>query len=433
MEKTMPSRSAKAQRTSGIETFGIILPNLIVESILDSDHPNQLQLHRWDGRQATTEPTTSYHGRMYTSAPIATGLAQAVHFPNASKAFGNAAELTTSMLNFLTRYAHLSPDAAALLVAFALASWFPDCVPVAPILYLLGPDNEARLVLRLLGCLCRRPVLLGDIDMAALATLPSRLDATLLIDQRNLARRVTRVLLASNNRYFRIAHGNGQLNIYGAKAFSAAPEFANGTGVRVSLSPAQDPLPTLTDAREIEIANDFRAKLLRYRMANCRSIRDAQLDTRHFVPAMREEVRAWLAPICDCPDLRKSVLSSLMEQSRETEGARLSDERCVVAEAALLFCHKDDTEQFFVGDLAVKVNDLLKGRHEERILTSKKVGLLLRDLGIKGERVVKGYRIVLTESNREKIHGNARAYRVISTQDGVVRCNHCKAVHERMN
>ena len=50
---------------------------------------------------------------------------------------------------------------------------------------------------------------------------------------------------------------------------------------------------------------------------------------------------------------------------------------------------------------------------------------MLRDLGIKGKRVVKGFTILLTESMREKIHGIARAYQVVSTQDGVVRCSHC--------
>jgi hypothetical protein len=68
---------------------------------------------------------------------------------------------------------------------------------------------------------------------------------------------------------------------------------------------------------------------------------------------------------------------------------------------------------------------LLKGRHEGRLLTDKKAGLLLRDLGISGHRVIKGYKILLTESVREKIHGVARAYRVSSLQDGVARCSHC--------
>jgi hypothetical protein len=403
----------------------VVLPSLIIESIRDPNQPNQLRLHTWDGRQAATTPTTSYRGRTYTPAPIVAGLANSVRFPATSKSFGSGAKLTASMREFLSRFANLTAEAADLLIAFALASFFVDCLPVAPVLYLLGPDSESSLVLRLLGCLCRRPLLLGDIDTAALGTLPSQLDATLLINQRKLPQRVSRILEASSNRRFCIARGKGQINAYGAKAFAADPEFADRIGMHVSLSPAQDLLPTLTDAAEEELTDDFQARLLRYRMANYRRVRDAQIDSRKFVPPMRHEVRAWLAPICDCPDLQQSVSRSLLQQSREAEGARLSDDRCVVAEAALFFCHKAETEHFFVGDLAAIVNTLLKGRHEDRTLTDKMVGLLLRALGIHGDRVVKGYRISLTDGVREQIHSIASAYQVLSFQDGIARCPQC--------
>lgn len=257
--------SVQAREPSRSQTFGAVLPNLVIEAILDQSYPNQLRLHTWNGRKAATGPTATFRGCTYTPAPIAGGLARAVRFSARSKSFGSAENLTSSILDFLIRYAHLSTDAAPLLVAFALASWFPDCVPVAPVLHLLGPDNEARLVLRLLACICRRPVLLSDIDVPALATLPDHLEPTLLIGQRNLLRSVMRVLMASDSRHFSVARGNGQLHSYGAKAFSADPESVPGAGVRVSLLPALDPLPTLTDADEKEIANDFQPKLLRYR------------------------------------------------------------------------------------------------------------------------------------------------------------------------
>ena len=131
-------------------------------------------------------------------------------------------------------------------------------------------------------------------------------------------------------------------------------------------------------------------------MANHRRVVDSEPDIRDFVPAMREEVRAWLAPICDCPDLRTSVTNSLLQQSHEAEGDRLSDDRCLVAEAALFFCHKPGAAHFFIGDLAEIVNTLFKGRHEDRLLTDKRVGLLLRALGIHGQRVVQGYKILLS-------------------------------------
>ena len=421
----MPN-SVQAEELSRSQTFGAVLPNLMIEAIVDQSHPTQLRLHAWDGIKAATTPTVSFRGCTYTAAPVAAGLSRAVRFPGSSKAFGTAAQLTSSMLKCLFHYASLLPDAAALIVAFGLSSWFADCFPAAPLLYLLGPDNEATLLLRLMGCFCRRPILLSEVDIAALGPLPRNLDPTLLVNQRDLGRRMTRVLLAANDRHFAIARGRGEIYAYGAKALASVPEFADATGVRVTLSPIQEALPTLTDANEREIANDLQSKLLRFRMVNHQRVCDAEVDTRLFVPAMREEVRAWLAPICDCPGLQRSVTTFLLQRSQDVQGDRLSNDQCMVAEAALFFCHKPETEHFFIGDLAETVNDLLKGRHDDRVLTDKKVGLLLRDLGIRGERVVKGYKVSLTDAVREQIHRLAEAYQVVSTQDGVARCSHCR-------
>ena len=421
----MPARSTQAPRTSDIQIFGAVLPNLVIESVVDPDRSYQLRLHTWDGGHFATRPTASYCGCTYQPAPIARGLTQLVRFPLTSKPFGSAAKLTASMLAFLSRYANLAPDVAALLVAFALATWFVDCAPIAPILQVLGPGNEAGLALRCLGYLCRRPVLLSRVDVPALATLPNHFDATLLISQSNLPRQVMGVLAASMDRHFSVARGNTQLHTYGARAFSGDSEFLNGIGVRVHLSPTLDPLPTLTDADDRETANDLQAKLLRYRMVNYRRVAAAQVDTRDFVPTMRDEVRAWLAPIRECPDLQKTVSDCLLQRSREVEGARLGDDQCVVAEAALYFCHIANTQHFFVGDLAKKVNDVLEGRYEHRVLTDKMVGSLLSNLGVNGRRVTKGYKISLTDSIREQIHRIARAYQVASVQDGIARCRHC--------
>ena len=134
------TNSGQAQELSRNRTFGTALPNFIMEAVLDQNQPNQLRLHSWDGGKAATIPTISYGGCTYTAAPLEAGLSRAVRFPSASTAFGTATQLTSSMLKFLGGYANLPPDAAALMVAFALASWFVDCFSVAPLLYLLGPD-----------------------------------------------------------------------------------------------------------------------------------------------------------------------------------------------------------------------------------------------------------------------------------------------------
>jgi hypothetical protein len=410
----------------GVETFGEAMPGLMLESVVDPDHPGHLLLHTWDGRRTTTARKIEHGGVSYIPKNLASGLVQSVRFAPPSLPFGSTAKIISSLRDFLSTYARLQPEVADLLVAFGLATWFCDCMSVAPVLHLFGPCSAVSQVLRLLGCLCRRPILLGDVDFEGLATLPNRLGATLLINQRDLGRRVRRALLASNRRHFCVVRGRGRLDLYAAKAFSCEDFRVDEHGLRVSISPAQDPLPCLTDSEEGMVAQSFQTTLLRYRMVYFEKVRANKVDCSAFVPEMREEASSWLAPIFDCRALSNSVSEEILRQSREAAGARFFDPKCVVAEVALFFCHKPDTAHFSVGELAEKINDLLQGRHEEPRLSPKRVGLVLRELGIHGDRVTEGYRIILTDVIREQIHQLAFDYRVPTLDDGVPRCRYCR-------
>ena len=417
-EKSMPA----------IETFGESLPGLLLESVVDPNDPDGLLLHTWDGNRAITARTVEHRGVSYVAKNLDSGLARSVRFAPPSVQIRSAVKLLSSVRDSCLTYAHLHPKVADLLVAFGLATWFCDVMTVAPVLYLFGPDSAVSQALRLLGCFCRRPILLGDIDFAGLATLPRRLGATLLINQRHLGRRVQRTLLASNRRHFGLVHGSERLDLFGGKAFSCADFPGDESGLRVSLSPTQGPLPTLSDEQEQLIARNFQTRLLRYRIANYDKVRGRKIDASAFVPEMREQASTWLAPIVDCPELSESVYAEILRQSQEAAGARFFDPKCVVVEAAFFFCHKPDATHFFVGELAQKVNDLLKGRHEEWNLSDKKAGLVLRDLGVYGERVAAGYKITVTDAVREQIHQLAFDYQVPPVCDGVLRCRYCREI-----
>ena len=411
---------------SAVETFGESLPELLLECVVDPNDPDCLLLHTWDGDRATTARAVEHRGVSYVAKSLDSGLTRSVRFAPPSAQFGSTVKLISSVRDFLLTYVHLDTEVADVLVAFGLASWFCDLMTVAPVLYVFGPDGAVSQVLRVVACFCRRPVLLADIDFAGLATLPSRLGATLLINQRDLGRRVKRTLLAANRRHFGLVHGSERLDLYGAKAFSCEDFPDDEGGLRVAISPAQDPLPTLTDEQEQLMTRNFQRRLLRYRMVNYEKVRANRVDCSAFIPEMREEASSWLAPIFDCRELSKSVFEEILRQSREAAGARFFDPKCVVVEAALFFCHKPDAGHFFVGELAEKINDLLQGRHEESKLSAKRVGLVLRELGIHGERVAEGYKIVLTDVVRKRIHQLAVDYGVLSLEDGVRRCSYCR-------
>lgn len=409
-----------------LETFGEAMPGLMLESVVDPDHPDHLLLHTWNGRRTTTARKVEHEGVSYVAKKLNGGLAQSVRFAPPSLPFGSTVKLMSSLRDFLSVYARLQPEVTGLLLAFGLATWFCDLMAVAPVLYLIGPESAVSQVLRLVGCVCRRPVLLGDVDFAALATLPNRLGATLLVNQRNLGRRVKQPLLVSKRRHFCVVRGTGRLDLFGAKAFSCDDSLTDEHGLTVSVSPAQDALPLLTDSEEQVIARSLQARLLRYRMMYYERVRANRIDCSPFVPEMREEASTWLAPIVDCPELSASVFEEILRQSRQAAGTRFFDPKCVVVEAAFFFCHKPDATHFFVGELAEKVNDLLKGRHEESNLSNKKAGLVLRDLGIFGERVAAGYKITVTDAVREQIHQLAFDYQVLPVFDGVRRCRYCR-------
>jgi len=268
-------------------------------------------------------------------------------------------------------------------------------------------------------------VLLGELDLGTLASLPRRLNPTLLINQRVFDRRLKRVLCEPNRRHFYVFRGRTRLDVYGARAFSCDGALMDAHGLRISVSPARDPLPILTDADEEAIARNFQPRLLRYRMANYERVCGKTIDCREFVPEMRDEIRSWLAPICDSGDLTNTVFQELLHQSRELEGARFSDLKCLIVETVLLLCHKPETQHFFVGELADRINVLLKLRHEDRTVSAKEVGSTLRDIGLHAERVAKGYEMTLTDSVRDRIHRLGIDYRVLTIDKRVRRCRFC--------
>lgn len=417
---------------SAIEILSEALPGLFLEAVGDPEHPGQLLLHTWNGQRASTVPQLERGGVSYIPKKIPNSLARWVRFPPPSRPCDSTEKLISSLRDFLWTYAHLQPEALDLLVAFVMATWFCDCLPMAPTLHLSGPDSAVSQILRLLGCCCRRPILLGDVDFASLTTLPHGLGPTLLINQRDLTRRLKRILLASNRRHFYTLRGKGRLDLYGAKAFACDDFPSDAYGVRASVFPAQDALPFLSDAKEDDIASRLQAMLLRYRMTRRDQVGNSRIECSEFVPEMREEAGSWLAAIQGCPKLNASVRQEILRQSQEAAEERFFDPKCVVIEAALLFCHKPDTECFFVGEVAETVDALLRGRHEEYELSAKKAGSVLRDLGIRGKRVAEGYRIDLTGTVRERIHKLAYSYQVLSIADGVQRCSHCREANRAM-
>jgi hypothetical protein len=419
------SNHAKVEQF-GRPTFGEIFQDLHFEAIIDPRKPEALQLHACEGSRFATSSRIEHEGKVYVPANIPQGLAQAVRFPAASSEFESLAKLTGSLAEFFCNFGKTPKDDSNLLAAFTLSTWFVDTFRFAPVLHLTGSGARVHLITRLLACACRRPILLGRLDLSALSTLPKGLEATLLIHDEKLSNNLARTLDASRNRDLSIPFGRNWIHAYGAKVLFSDSMSVKASELRIHLAPTAGALPELKEDVEEAIAADFQAKLLRYRLEYLNRVRDSNFDYSNFSPDVQDNARALLTPLGDCNELRESVLTSLRFQNKEVAGARFTDLDCLVVEAALAFCHDPSKEVVFVQEMADVVNAILSGRHEDQTATSKAVGQTLRGLGLAAERVTRGYRIDLTNNNREKIHRLAREHDVPSIRDGVERCALCQ-------
>jgi hypothetical protein len=428
--KRIESNRANSKKSSGpgkaeqFRTFGEILPGLCFEVVIGPQKPQSLQLHASNGTRFWTSSRIEHREQIYMPAAIDDGLAAAVRFPSASTEFGSPEKLTGSMAKYFCDFGKATPEDANLLAAFALATWFADLFRLAPCLHLTGASTRVRPIMRLLACLCRRPLLLGRLDLSVLSTLPKGLNPTLLIYEEKLAKNVARILETSRNRDLAIPYGKSWIHSYGARVLFSDPNGVNASDLRVHFVPTAGAFPELKDDAERTIAADFQAKLLRYRMLHFNTVRDSNFEFAEVDPAMQDDARSLLTPLIDCGDLRASILSSLLSRSKEVSGARFTELDCLVIEAALCFCHDSSKSEFFVKDVTDAVNAILMGRHEELVISSKTVGTALRGLGLFAERVTKGYRVSLTDGNRERIHRLAGDYNVASIQEGA-RCDQC--------
>jgi len=200
-------------------------------------------------------------------------------------------------------------------------------------------------------------------------------------------------------------------------------------GVSLFLAPAANKVPVLTDAEAGAAREDFHAQLLRYRMAYYSSVRcRAEVSSGDLPVAIRDQITTWDSPICDCPDLHKSIRQFLHHQMIEAVGERSLDLKRLTVEAALAIVHQEGVEYFFPIEAAKIMNSLLEERQENLTLSPRKVGALLGDLGIFGERVTKGYKIALTNAVREQVHLLAHAYGLLTAQVKLGRCQYCVKV-----
>ncbi len=372
----------------------------------------------WDGKQATVAKEFTCGGHTYVPCPIPGDMGEAIALPTGHAPHGSAQSLFSEISEAFQRYTSLAEESAFLVTFFVLASWFTDLLPTAPCLLICGPaESEARALLRVLRCVCRRALSLAELTPSSFATLPFSWRPTLLMIQQEISPSLEGLLLASNSRGIHLLRNGKLVDPFCAKAVycpTVLPEsHLMKTAITVGISPATMALPVFDTQAEEALLDHLVPKLLGYRLANAARIRSSQFDAPRFTSSLRELARSLGAAVEGDEELQSRLERLLEEQNTEAKAERWDFLESVMLEGLLFRCHQPEKDRLYVGELTQTVQAILVGREEKIELEPRAVGAQLKALGLHTASLGSAGRgLLLTNDIRRRIHDLARAYGV---------------------
>ena len=377
--------------------------------------------------------------RVLIPLPRAGQVLKHISLPAGSEPYVGLEELTQNVACFLYSCLDLEVSSRMLVTAFMLSTWFPEKLPVAPYLALLGPPGSGKTTaMRILSLLCRRGLLTSDISSAGFYDVSHRLGPTLLIDETATAghpRTLLHLLRSSSSPGFISLRKDKAQMAYGPKVF-AWIELPNDAALnsRCIIIPmhktSRADLISPDDPRVLQFAKKVRMRLQQFRFEHYRSLSvpkvpaDVQLSSR-----VLDLYRALALPFGEdqkfCEALALLIASQRQFQSRVISAAQAS---CIRVLYSLIHV-QPSVAGYRLSGLTTEMKANLASRGEpSSALNERKVGDILTSLGLTNRsRTNTGYVLWVERSDRVRIHEMARDYEV----DGIgakQNCDICKEI-----
>lgn len=397
----------------------------LVETIRDPEDPERFAFLDWSEGQYAVVPQIEHRGKIYVPPSQDAGLVSNLTLPSGVCACGRLNELRLDLRTAIRMFVDMADRDVLLLQSFILASWFPDVFESVPYLWLIGPPGSAKTtLLRLMSCLCRRALLVGDIRAAALYQLVDPLHCTLLIDDFEISGSDSGLLrlLRTGSTCGIPAVRNGRL--YSTSGFKVinSRQLPHDTAlssraVAVSILPCLKELRTLSREEMRRIAEEFQPRLLMFRLTHFSAVRDFQMQSCNLddmTPRARQLARVLMAPLEGDADAQSDLIALLRERDRETQIERFLEAEWLCAEALFGICHErlqhgGRTSEMLIGGVADHINYTLEYRGEDSRLSARRTGAILKSIGIKSQRLGNlGRGVRLTQAFHRKVHEVAR-------------------------
>jgi len=374
-----------------------------VLELVTSATPGRLALLFRRAGQKQVAAQIEHSGCLYRPPNLVEEMIRAMRIPHDAKPYGSIGKLLHRIREIFELHAGLPQPQSALLTAWTASSWFADCISSPPTLLVSGLDMGCAVRLfRLLHCVCRRPVLLGDLSRSAFLAL-APLGATLLINQPDLSPSVRALWSTSNYRGVHV-FGNGRLkSVAGSKAiFAGMAHERQDEGLRLALPPTKHDMHPLDESHLAAIAQEMQPKLLDFRLRNLDKVRtNSTRDHGSNYPGT-EVARNLAASVLGEPEIMESIAPLLRVLEQDNIAQRGCNVHVAMIEVAWAPSHTD--REVSVSRLTDLTNALLRSRGEIFEYSAAELGWKLRNFGFRHHRNGRGMVLQFSQENRLLLH-----------------------------
>jgi hypothetical protein len=402
----------------------------MIETIWDPGNPGRRMFLAWENGNATIHDHIERGGRIFVPEDSTSNFYPSLSLPDGLLPCGEPASLHAQIASTIAQFVKISEQNLFIVASIVLTSWFPDCFQAIPYLWVVGPLNSGKTtLLKLMSCFCRRALIAGDLRGASVYKLADTWNPTLIIDELELG---TTMAAGELNRLLRTgsmpgvpAIRNGQrFETYGLKIISSRQPPSDvallSRGFVVPMLPAADEVAQLCQETAERIAKEFQAKLLRFRLTNYSAVKNFSMPPNAFPgPSSRikQLAHALSAPFLGETKLTEQLFTILREADEDARVERFLEPEWLVGHALFDMCHDDMLYhrfgarrcEIYIGGLAARIDEKLKWDGEDVRLGARKVGAVLKCLGLRTERLDRcGRGLKVTSALKRRIHEIAR-------------------------
>lgn len=389
----------------------------------------------WNGSEARLMPRFDHAGLTYTPQPLDQSVIQALRLPPRAAEYGTIGKLFAELEELFFSVMRLPQDTVQRLVFYVIATWLTDQLPQAPFLWISAPPTAATDSIRqLLSLICRRVLSVPGLTLGMLRSLPMLLRPTIVTEARTVTPPLLKALAASSRRDAYIPSGNKLLDVFCAKVvFATEPvrdPAAAGFPLEVTLIPSREYVPLMSAVEANQVANEFQAKLLMYRLRSLGKLIPPALDLNEFTAPTQQLAVTLATCIVGDDKLRSRIIRLLKEHDQQIQIDGTSLLESMVIEALLAACHGAKKRNVSVIELTQSVNTILRGRGGAQEVSPEIVGWRVRAIGLRTTFLTGGRKgIALTDTTCATIHtlGVAYGVRTIRSENPTKDCKYCQA------